>query len=71
MLIALRAILLVLFIAAPFGEQRTAADAYRLPAGFAVDAVLTCPETEGVRHEIDAWIAGRGSVARPDTAGDA
>ena len=70
MLIALRAILLVLFIAAPFGEQHTTADPYRLPAEFAVDAVQSCPEVEDGARVVETWTAGQG-VSAPDAAGDA
>lgn len=70
MLIALRAILLVLFIAAPFGEQQTTADPYRLPAEFAVDAVQSCPEAEDRARAVETWTAGQGASG-PDTAGDA
>lgn len=67
MLIALRAILLVLFIAAPFGEQRTAADPYRVPAEFAVKGFLTCPEAERVPGEADTWTVGERATVRPAT----
>ena len=70
MLIALRAILLVLFIAAPFGEQRTAADPYRVPAEFAVDGFLTCPEAGHLPREADLLTAGERIVTRPATSGE-
>lgn len=70
MLIALRAILLVLFIAAPFGEPRTAADAYRVPAEFAVDGFLNCPEAGHVPGEADLWTAGERTVAGPAIPGE-
>ena len=70
MLIALRAILLVLFIAAPFGEPRTAAEPYRLPAEFAVDGFLTCPEAERAPGEAGLLTAGERSVTRPVTSGE-
>lgn len=70
MLIALRAILLVLFIAAPFGEPRTAADPYSVPAEFAVDGFLTCPEAGRVPGEADLWTAGERAVVRPATSGE-
>lgn len=71
MLIALRAILLVLFIAAPFGEQGTTTDPYRVPAEFAVDAVLSCPETGHEAPAVESWTAGQRVGAHPDIFGDA
>jgi hypothetical protein len=71
MLIALRAILLVLFIAAPFGEPRTAADPYRVPAEFAADAVLSCPDIEPGQRAGEPWTAGKRGFVRPGAVGDA
>lgn len=73
MLIALRAILLVLFIAAPFGEQEPTADSHEVPAGFAADAVLSCPLSHDGQNLVGAWTttAGNRATAHPDAFGGA
>lgn len=73
MLISLRATLLVLFIAAPFGEHRTAADLRQPADDFAADAVLTCPlkarpTVDGVPSEVDTWTAGKERTFAPGAA---
>ena len=70
MLIALRTILLVLFIAAPFGERRIEADV-RPVADYAPDAVLGCPVSPGTPLNVDTWDAATdGKAARPDGSGE-
>lgn len=59
MLITLRAILLALFVAAPFGEHRSEANLQQIDDGYVGDAVLTCPVTPGVPLDIDRWAAGK------------
>lgn len=67
MLIALRAVLLALFIAAPVGGQSPEADLKRLAADYADDPALTRPVTFGVRVGEDAWTVS----AKPGTGGEA
>ncbi|HET6629618.1 MAG TPA: hypothetical protein VFG91_07575 [Woeseiaceae bacterium] len=70
MLIALRAILLVLFIAAPFGERRIEADV-RPVGDYAPDAALGCPVSPGAPLKVDTWDAApEGKAARPDGPGE-
>jgi hypothetical protein len=70
MLIALRAILLVLFIAAPFGERRIVAD-MRPAVDYAPDAVLGCPVSPGAPLNVDTWDAApEGEADRPDVSGE-
>lgn len=70
MLIALRAILLVLFIAAPFGDRRIEADV-RPVADYVPDAVLGCPDSPGAPLNVVTWDATpEGKAARPDGSGE-
>ncbi|HEX2138459.1 MAG TPA: hypothetical protein VHG33_01985 [Woeseiaceae bacterium] len=70
MLIALRAILLALFIAAPFGQDRSEAGLQRIADEAVDDAVLSCPVSPGTPLNVVRWTAGkeRGGV-NPDRSG--
>ncbi len=66
MLLAIRTILLALFIAAPFGEPPPP-PGLPLADDFAADAILTCPATDGVPHPLDAWtVDSEHAAAHPD-----
>lgn len=73
MLIALRAILLALFIAAPFGEHAAEADLQEAADDYAHGAVLACPLTPGLPLDLDLdhWTAaGEHATADPDSSGE-
>jgi hypothetical protein len=61
MLITLRAILLTLFIAAPFGEHRSETNLQQVADDYVGDAVLTCPVAPGLRLELEHASVSPGS----------
>lgn len=68
MLIALRAVLLALFIAAPVGDQSPEADLQRLAADYATNPALTRPVTFGVRVSGDSWTVSAFPATEDDPA---
>ena len=65
MMMALRVVLLALFIAAPVGGKSFRADLERLAADYAADPALLQPVTFGVRVDDEAWTVS----ARPAADG--
>src|SRR5690606_26031244 len=55
MLIALRALLLALFIAAPVGGQSPRSDLERMAEDYAADPALVRPVTFGIRIDDGSW----------------
>ena len=69
MLITLRAVLLALFVAAPFGDHD--ANLQQIAEDYVGDAVLTCPVTPGMPLELDRWAADKERArVQPDGPGE-